>query len=147
MFLRILPRVFRQCQSIRFLSQPVAKPIEMVQPPDMAAAMKFSVIKRAPKKRRLSSVDDQTPETYLHVSALATADWYDLDRLKDRLAAPNTPFQLIPISDLIDDVICVQSKGQNRSHAFIFDDGAVVFWNVPYDEEKRLLEQVTPPIP
>lgn len=118
--------------------------VSAAQAPTAAADLKFSVFKRAPKKKR--TVFDHRAETLLKVSAFATADWYDLDRLKENISAESDRFQLISIPHVVNDVLCLQinSKSESKmtSEAFIFDDGAIVFWNVEPQDEECLLNQV-----
>lgn len=117
---------------------------------DIPTQMKFSITKRAPRKKPLwKSVNvptehDQT--SYFNVCAYATADWYDLDRLKQRFLQSSHAFQLISIPDTMDDVLCVQipktESTSMNSQAFIFDDGAVVFWNVENPDEKMIFKEI-----
>ena len=114
--------------------------------------MKLTVLKRAARKKRTfdtTTTSSQREEQLLNVSAVATADWYDLERLKQRFLSTSSAFQLVTISDAINDVLCIQIRSNaptsavSNSEAFIFDDGAVVFWNVKKEDEKTLLKQVT----
>jgi uncharacterized Rmd1/YagE family protein len=116
-----------------------------------ASPMKLSVLKRVPKKKRIwnaTPIVNQREEQYSNVSALATADWYDLDRLKQRFLSSPGPFKIVPISEVVNDVLCIQIRSTpntdktTNSEAFIFDDGAVVFWNVQEDYEKLILNEV-----
>ena len=170
MFLRVISSLsrtlhFSRLTSARFASQTQPNPVERRLPPvncssksspqpltalspDVASSMKFSVIKRVPRKKpawKTTNASNLREEQLFNVSALATADWYDLERLKQRFAALSLPFQLVPISDMINDVLCVQissATSPNKSEAFIFDDGAVVFWNVQEEHKKLIQDQV-----
>jgi uncharacterized Rmd1/YagE family protein len=150
MFLRY---VCHRLTSIRCLSKAAADTIvshrstAFVPVIDTSLPLKLSVLKRTPRKKRLCDMNNaisQREEKYFPVSAVATADWYDLDRLKQRFLATSSPFQLVSISNAVDDVLCIQiaSNSNTSSEAFIFDDGAVVFWNVGLQEEKFILNQV-----
>ena len=117
---------------------------------DVPSPMKLTVPKRVPRKKpvwkttQLSPEQDQT--SHFNVCAYATADWYDLERLKQRLLQSSNAFQLIPIPDTMDDVLCVQiAKTEStpvNSQAFIFDDGAIVFWNVANADERTIFKEV-----
>jgi len=148
----------------RFVSQTLPNPIESrsssaIRPSklpnheplssssDVTSTMKLSILKRAPRKKpqwKATNISNQREEQYFNVSALATADWYDLDRLKQRFITSSNQFQLVPISEMINDVLCIQipTESPTKSEAFIFDDGAVVFWNVQQDHEKFILNEV-----
>lgn len=113
---------------------------------DMTSSMKLPVFKRLPRKKpawKDINSPNQYEGQYYNLSAYATADWYDLDCLKERLQTLSKPFHLINISDLIENVLCVQIKrdAAQKSQAFIFDDGAVIFWNVQIDDEKLILKE------
>ena len=163
MFLRLARSVLRvdQCRKInglplpRFVSDAVQSSAAILSPKaptegaDTASSMKLSVLKRVPRKKRLSDTSKMSDEhdQYFTISALATADWYDLDRLKQRFVSSSSPFQIVPIADVINDVLCVQipshrSESTTDSEAFIFEDGAVVFWNVEQQHEKAILHEV-----
>lgn len=171
MFLRIVHAFnrtvrFNPTTFTRFVSQTLPETIESrspsaprplkasLTPPtalsaDVAATMKLTVLKRVPRKKpkcKASNISNTREEQLCNVCALATADWYDLDRLKQRLLTVSSPFQLVPLSDTINDVLCLQtssSASATKSEAFIFDDGAVVFWNVQQEHKKLILDQVT----
>ncbi|CAF1394065.1 unnamed protein product [Rotaria sp. Silwood1] len=108
--------------------------------------MKLPVLKRVPRKKptwRETNLLNHREEQYYNVIAYATADWYDLDRLKQRFISLSKRFQLISISNIID-ILCIQieCETKEKSQAFIFDDGAVIFWNVKNDDEKFILNEV-----
>lgn len=83
------------------------------------------------------------------VKAFATAQWYDLNGLKDTL-------QKSGIYDLYDDgkpltlpnnCICVKAKYEEINeietrHIFFFEDGSVIFWNVSNEEEKSVMDML-----
>ena len=169
MFLRLARSVLRvdQCLKInrlqfpRFITHAVESPATVVpssnasaipSAADVASSMKLSVLKRVPRKKRLSDTSKKSDEheQYFTISALATADWYDLDRLKQRFVSSSSPFQIVPIAEVIKNVLCVQipsqrSESTTESEAFIFEDGAVVFWNVQKEHEKLILHEVGDP--
>src|SRR5579871_4133298 len=114
-----------------------------------SSSMKLPVLKRAPRKKpqwKSTNVSNQREEQYFNVCALATADWYDLDRLKQRLISSSNHFEFIPISEIINGILCIQIRTDKtkatNSEVFIFDDGAVVFWNVDKDHEKLILNEI-----
>ena len=118
---------------------------------DVSSAMKLSVFKRLPRKKTMwqstTTTNQQDQTTYFDVSAYATADWYDLDRLKQRFLKASNAFQIVSIPETFNDVLCVQiskatSSAPVNSQAFIFDDGAVVFWNVEHDDETLIFQEV-----
>ena len=169
MFLRLARSVLRVDQRLkinrfqfpRFITHAV-EPSAVVPPSkasaipsaaDVASSMKLSVLKRVPRKKRLSDTSKKSDEheQYFTISALATADWYDLDRLKQRFVSSASPFQIVPIAEVINDVLCVQipsprSESSTESEAFIFEDGAVVFWNVQKEHETLILHEVGDPV-
>ncbi|CAF1315793.1 unnamed protein product [Rotaria magnacalcarata] len=115
---------------------------------EVSSSMKLPVLKRLPRKKpawKESNFANQYEGQYFSLTAYATADWYDLNQLKQRLTSLSKPFQLVHISDLIENVLCIQihRDGTKKSEAFIFDDGAVIFWNVKHDDEKIILKEVT----
>jgi uncharacterized Rmd1/YagE family protein len=156
MFLRIIRSLDKTRQFSRFISKTVPNTAESRCLPklsdvklstDIPSPMKLTVLKRIPRKKpvwKATNIINQRDGQYFNVSAFATADWYDLDRLKQRLVSLTIPFQLIPMSEAINDVLCIQIRTETptNSEAFIFDDGAVVFWNVQHDHEKMLLNAV-----
>lgn len=118
---------------------------------EVSSSMKLSVTKRVPRKKPIWKATDsinQLDETnYFNVSAYATADWYDLDQLKQRLLNASNTFRIVSIPETVNDVLCVEiskptSAAPVSSQAFIFDDGAVVFWNVEQEDEKRIFHEV-----
>jgi uncharacterized Rmd1/YagE family protein len=113
---------------------------------DGSSPMKLSVIKRVPRKKpvwKATNISNQREGQYFNVCAYATADWYDLDRLKQHFISSSNSFKLIPIPEMFNDVLCIQIPKQTKhSEIFIFDDGAVVFWNVEKDDETLILNQV-----
>ncbi|UJR09518.1 hypothetical protein I4U23_013756 [Adineta vaga] len=176
MFLRIIHSLdrtsnFSRVTAFRFISQTLSNPLEtrstktnvsrslkpsykpLPQPPslgtDVASSMKLTVLKRIARKKpklKATNLSNQREEQFFNVCALATADWYDLDRLKQRLTTLSIPFQLVPISDTINDVLCLQisttTTSSSRSEAFIFEDGAAVFWNVQQEYKKLILDHI-----
>jgi uncharacterized Rmd1/YagE family protein len=158
MFLRIIHSTINLTRPrlTRFISRTLPDAIEsrpsklsnarpITSSTDASSSMKLSVLKRLPRKKpiwKATNISNQRDGSYFNVCAYATADWYDLDRLKQRLIASTTPFQLVPISEMINDVLCLQIHKQTKSQAFIFDDGVVVFWNVEQEDEKFILNQV-----
>jgi uncharacterized Rmd1/YagE family protein len=161
MFLRVIRSLdktikFSGIRFSRFISQAAPNPIVSRTLPklsdvklatDAASLMKLTVLKRIPRKKpawKATNISNQRDGQYFNVCAFATADWYDLDRLKQRLSSSSIPFQLIPLSEVINDVLCIQIRTETapNSEVFIFDDGAVVFWNVQKDHEKILLNEV-----
>lgn len=146
MFLRrIIPSNVFRMNFNRLISETtkIASDISMGNVP---SPMKLTVPKRAPRKKATNLNTEQEPTSYFNVCAYATADWYDLDRLKQRLLQSSNAFQLIPIPDTVDDVLCVQiAKTKStpvNSQAFIFDDGVIVFWNVESADEKTIFKEV-----
>lgn len=150
--LRSLTHTFPKAVPSRVTSEipPVSQSADGLSP------MKLSVLKRVTRKKRMldatTTLNQQREEQFLNVSALATADWYDLEQLKQRFLSSSSAFQLVTISDAINDVLCIQIRSNaptipigssSSSEAFIFDDGAVVFWNVKQEDERTLLKQVT----
>lgn len=128
----------------RTLKLPTNKPISLAT--DVSSSMKLSVIKRLPRKKPNWKTANQREGPYFSVCAYATADWYDLDRLKQRFSSSSTPFQLVPISEMFNNVLCLQTSNPSlptkTSETFIFDDGAVVFWNVDENSENLILNLV-----
>ena len=148
--LRSLAHTFPKAAPSRVISEvpPVSQSADGLSP------MKLSVLKRVTRKKRMldaTTTLNQREEQFFNVSAVATADWYDLEQLKQRFLSASSAFQLVTISDAINDVLCIQIRsnaptspiGSGSSEAFIFDDGAVVFWNVKQEDERTLLKQVT----
>ena len=166
MFLRSIrsfDKVFKSdpFQFSRSISQTTPNPIEsrpsaigrslkhsdIKQIPNTSSSMKLNVLKRIPRKKPLwdsVNIPNQREGQYFNVSAFATADWYDLNRLKQRLNSLSNSYKLIDISGMIDDVLCLQIYTQSivKRQAFIFDDGAVVFWNVEQNDEQLILNEV-----
>ncbi|CAF0914717.1 unnamed protein product [Didymodactylos carnosus] len=122
----------------------------------------LTVPKRVPKKHRISpelttiqtNVDVLTTTENYRVIAYATADYYNLDDLKEKLLSLSSiyQFQLAPISDDIEDVLCLQNRltdnestlvtNNSSREAFIFDDGCIVYWNMTNDERKQIMNLV-----
>jgi len=157
----------------RFISQTSPNPIEsrpsfkarslkpshhkpLLLSTNVSSPMKLSISKRLPRKKpiwKATNISNQRGGgQYFNVCAYATADWYDLDRLKQHFNSLPTPFQLVPESEIFNDVLCIKIPKETTttttttlttiSEAYIFDDGAVVFWNVEKDDEKLILNQV-----
>ncbi|CAF0933493.1 unnamed protein product [Adineta steineri] len=144
MFSRIIHSLDKTIKCFRYVSQTLPNPIQsrlssvarplkcspkepILLAGDVTSSMKLSVLKRVPRKKpkwKATNILNQREEQYYNVCALATADWYDLDRLKQRLITLSNSFQLIPISDTINDVLCLQirTESKTKSEAFIFDD-------------------------
>jgi uncharacterized Rmd1/YagE family protein len=155
MFLRIIRSLDKTIRFHRLISQTSPNPIKSrsLKPlslsTDVSSSMKLSVTKRVPRKKpiwKATNVSNQRDGTsYFNVCAYATADWYDLDRLKQRLLSSSTTFQFVPITETFNNVLCIKIPKQTsstNSQAFIFDDGAVVLWNVEQDYEKLILNHV-----
>lgn len=158
MFLRIIRSLDKTTRFSRFISQTSpnslesrsarsAKLIHKKVPTlsnDVSSSMKLTVIKRIPRKKpawKATNISNQGP--YFNVCAYATADWYDLNRLKQHFTLSSTSFQLVPISEEFNNVLCIQIPNTTKpSQAFIFDDGAVVFWNVEENSENLILKHV-----
>jgi uncharacterized Rmd1/YagE family protein len=166
MFLRIIRSLDKTInltgtKFYRFISQTSLNPISSATRPlkfsnnkpislstDITSSMKLSVSKRISRKKPLwksTNIQNQREEQYFNVCAYATADWYDLDQLKQRFSSSLNSFQLIPFSEMFSNVLCIKISKQTtttNSEAFVFDDGVVVFWNVEQDNEKLILNQV-----
>ena len=136
---------------VKYTSTRRVKPILLANDAvSSSSPMKFSVIKRVPRKKPAYQTTMQSnllENSHYNVCAYATADWYDLDRLKQHFLSSTKPFQLIPISDMFNNVVCIQISDQNpsskiRSQVFLFDDGAVIFWNVEDKYQEMIFNQL-----
>ncbi|CAF1073195.1 unnamed protein product [Rotaria sordida] len=157
MFLRLLRSydktiILNGIKFSRFLSESSSsssrgRALKCYNSKEISSSMKLPVLKRVARKKptwKETNILNQREEQYFNVIAYATADWYDLDRLKQRFISLSKPPQLIHISNMLDNVLCIQIHREikEKSEAFIFDDGAVIFWNVQNDDEKLILNEV-----
>ncbi|CAF1172591.1 unnamed protein product [Rotaria sordida] len=156
MFLRLLRSydktiILNGIKFSRFLSESSSssrgRALKCYNSKEISSSMKLPVLKRVARKKptwKETNILNQREEQYFNVIAYATADWYDLDRLKQRFISLSKPPQLIHISNMLDNVLCIQIHREikEKSEAFIFDDGAVIFWNVQSDDEKLILNEV-----
>ncbi|CAF3063954.1 unnamed protein product [Rotaria sp. Silwood2] len=138
---------FRSLSTKRPLKCSKSKQITLGTDISTSSSMKLPVLKRVPRKKPTwteTNILNQREEQYFNVIAYATADWYDLDRLKERFTLLSKSFELLPISNIIDNVLCIKisRETKEKSEVFIFDDGAVIFWNVQNDDEKLILNEV-----
>jgi uncharacterized Rmd1/YagE family protein len=115
---------------------------------NVAAANLIS--KQRSGKKKSSTFQTESTLPSFKIKAYATADFYNLDILRENLIKTGA-YEVLDAAgskdEIPDDCLCVRAKYQeiNESetrHIFFFENGCVVFWNVSSAEQNSLLQMM-----
>ncbi|CAF0717393.1 unnamed protein product [Brachionus calyciflorus] len=104
--------------------------------------------KQRPNKKKTKKISLLSPIPSFKVKAYATADYYDLDNLKESILNSKAYECVdIPNTDEAENFLCIKPKYQEINeieprHIFFFEDGSVVFWNLSNEEQHTILEMI-----
>lgn len=140
---------FIQIRTIPCLNQEAAKQNDLVskivkKEPTTSTSATSIFSKQRPIKKKTKTPQSSSSIPSFKAKAYATADYYDLDLLKESLLNSGA-YEVIDIGKGVDNCLCVKPKYQQVNeieprHIFFFEDGSVVFWNVSMEEQNSMLE-------
>ncbi|XP_054166702.1 required for meiotic nuclear division protein 1 homolog [Oppia nitens] len=93
------------------------------------------------KKRRKKTAIVNTTDSFLPIMAFSTADEYNMDELADGLKEQGL-YDLNHFNEEVEDVLHLTAKyeiNNIRREAFIFREGTIVCWNMPFVECEAII--------